>query len=369
MARLLRAGHRIAYVAHATVVHSHDLDLLGELKRHFDIGYTRRRFADLLREPERDEVRGRAFARGLLVRAWREEPASAAGRCRPPRRQVAGLPPGPPRARLAAALGLSPQRPGLFLAHRGGAPGARAHPRGGGLGDAARPRHQQPAARRARAWRGTCSRRGGRLARRGHAVTLLARGDRAVERVADGAPASSCATSRPWVPWASSPTTPGCAAGSPSTPARPTWSTPTCRCCRRCRPHSRLVATVHSPMLADTAAIREPGARALLLKLQRRLFSRGSSTGTSTTPSGCSPSRAASGASWCATTRRRPAGIEVVPNGVDTDAFPFAAGERDASSSTSAASAIARACPACSRPSRGSRPAGPAGWCWPAKGR
>jgi len=78
VARLLRAGHRIAYVAHATVVHSHDLDLLGELKRHFDIGYTRRRFADLLREPERDEVRGRAFARGLLARAWREEPASVA---------------------------------------------------------------------------------------------------------------------------------------------------------------------------------------------------------------------------------------------------------------------------------------------------
>jgi rhamnosyltransferase len=75
VARLLRAGHRIAYVAHATVVHSHDLGLAGELKRHFDIGYTRR-FADLLREPERDEVRGRAFARGLLAQAWREDPAS-----------------------------------------------------------------------------------------------------------------------------------------------------------------------------------------------------------------------------------------------------------------------------------------------------
>jgi rhamnosyltransferase len=74
-AELLRSGERIAYVADATVVHSHPLSLAAEISRHFDIGYTRRRYAALLRARERDEVRGRAFARAAIRQALREQPA------------------------------------------------------------------------------------------------------------------------------------------------------------------------------------------------------------------------------------------------------------------------------------------------------
>ena len=49
---------------------------IARLARHFDIGYARVRFASLLRAPERDELRGRRFARALLDRARRERPAA-----------------------------------------------------------------------------------------------------------------------------------------------------------------------------------------------------------------------------------------------------------------------------------------------------
>jgi hypothetical protein len=58
------------------VVHSHRQGLADEFARHFDIGYTRERFRPLLRWRQRDEVRGLAFAKALLARARREEPAS-----------------------------------------------------------------------------------------------------------------------------------------------------------------------------------------------------------------------------------------------------------------------------------------------------
>ena len=75
VAELLRRGERIAYVAEATVIHSHPLGLVGEFTRHFDIGYARRRFASLLRAGERDEVRGQAFARAALSHVLAEHPA------------------------------------------------------------------------------------------------------------------------------------------------------------------------------------------------------------------------------------------------------------------------------------------------------
>jgi rhamnosyltransferase len=75
-AELLRRGERIAYAADAVVFHSHAHGLADEFGRHFDIGYARRRFAGLLRAPERDELRGRRFARALIDRARRERPAA-----------------------------------------------------------------------------------------------------------------------------------------------------------------------------------------------------------------------------------------------------------------------------------------------------
>jgi rhamnosyltransferase len=75
-AELLRRGRAIAYVADAVVVHSHRQGLADEFARHFDIGYTRERFRPLLRWRQGDEARGALFARALLARAWREEPAS-----------------------------------------------------------------------------------------------------------------------------------------------------------------------------------------------------------------------------------------------------------------------------------------------------
>ena len=73
-AELLRFGERIAYVADATVIHSHPLSLRAEIARHFDIGYTRRRYAALLRAREPDEVRGRAFARTAVRQALHRQP-------------------------------------------------------------------------------------------------------------------------------------------------------------------------------------------------------------------------------------------------------------------------------------------------------
>lgn len=78
-ATLLRAGHRVAYVAEAVVVHSHRHGLTDEVRRHFDIGFARKRAGKLLRgggRARRDGDRGRAFARALLALAWREEPAA-----------------------------------------------------------------------------------------------------------------------------------------------------------------------------------------------------------------------------------------------------------------------------------------------------
>jgi rhamnosyltransferase len=68
-AELLECGYLIAYVAEATVVHSHAQTLWGAFRRQFDVGYTRRLHAGLLLARERDEVRGRQFARLVLSEA------------------------------------------------------------------------------------------------------------------------------------------------------------------------------------------------------------------------------------------------------------------------------------------------------------
>ncbi|GBD43045.1 hypothetical protein HRbin40_00508 [bacterium HR40] len=74
--RLLRRGYRIAYVAEAVVEHSHPTALLADLRRAFDVGYTRRLFADTLLVAGSDEARGVLYLRALLAALWHERPQS-----------------------------------------------------------------------------------------------------------------------------------------------------------------------------------------------------------------------------------------------------------------------------------------------------
>ena len=71
---LLARGARIAYVADAVVRHSHDYRAVDELRRHFDVGWTRACYRQLLLAREADEVRGRAFVAQLLGTVLREQP-------------------------------------------------------------------------------------------------------------------------------------------------------------------------------------------------------------------------------------------------------------------------------------------------------
>ncbi len=66
VAKLLHKGHRVAYVAEAEVMHSHDYDLKEEFKRHFDIGLSRASFQHLIETGGKDSKRGRAYAWELI---------------------------------------------------------------------------------------------------------------------------------------------------------------------------------------------------------------------------------------------------------------------------------------------------------------
>lgn len=79
VAELLGRGGRIAYVADAVVRHSHDYRLVDELRRHFDVGWTRTRFRELLLAREPDETRGRAFVAELVRTVLREQPGLLPG--------------------------------------------------------------------------------------------------------------------------------------------------------------------------------------------------------------------------------------------------------------------------------------------------
>lgn len=65
-AKLLRAGHKIAYCAEAVVRHSHHYSPLMEFKRYFDIGYVRALHKDLILGEGGDERRGAAMTRELI---------------------------------------------------------------------------------------------------------------------------------------------------------------------------------------------------------------------------------------------------------------------------------------------------------------
>ncbi|MGF1474911.1 MAG: glycosyltransferase family 2 protein [Geminicoccaceae bacterium] len=64
--KLLLRGYTIAYVAEARVRHSHPGGPVAEFRRHFDIGYARRAYEELLLARERDETRGVQYVRSLL---------------------------------------------------------------------------------------------------------------------------------------------------------------------------------------------------------------------------------------------------------------------------------------------------------------
>jgi rhamnosyltransferase len=75
-AKLLRAGHRIAYCADAVVKHSHRYSLLQEFRRHFDTGYVRALHRDLLLGVGSDERRGAAYSSLMLRELARAHPLS-----------------------------------------------------------------------------------------------------------------------------------------------------------------------------------------------------------------------------------------------------------------------------------------------------
>ena len=74
-ARLLRRGHKIAYVANATVIRSYPSSIVRDFRRQFDIGYGRSQHIQLLLGHGPDEKRGLAYASKLIERLWQRHPA------------------------------------------------------------------------------------------------------------------------------------------------------------------------------------------------------------------------------------------------------------------------------------------------------
>lgn len=73
VAKLLRRGHKIAYVAESQVKHSHDYSLWQEFQRHFDTGLARADYAHLLAGAS-DHQRGKLYLRHLLRQLREERP-------------------------------------------------------------------------------------------------------------------------------------------------------------------------------------------------------------------------------------------------------------------------------------------------------
>lgn len=71
-AKLLRRGHRIAYVAETQVRHSHDYSCKEEFQRHFDMGISRAANRELFQCSV--SKRGRAYVVEMLKEVWRKQP-------------------------------------------------------------------------------------------------------------------------------------------------------------------------------------------------------------------------------------------------------------------------------------------------------
>ena len=74
VAKLLRRKHRIAYIAESAVHHSHNYSLKQEFGRHFDIGFARHAYHDLLAIAGKDSQRGKAYVRALLQELLQKRP-------------------------------------------------------------------------------------------------------------------------------------------------------------------------------------------------------------------------------------------------------------------------------------------------------
>lgn len=70
-AKLLRKGHKIAYVAEAVVKHSHTYTLLQEFKRNFDTGLARTTYRDLI---GKDTKRGKEYTKELFKQLLNKKP-------------------------------------------------------------------------------------------------------------------------------------------------------------------------------------------------------------------------------------------------------------------------------------------------------
>lgn len=74
VARLLYKGHKIAYVAEATVFHSHHYSLTQEFRRNFDIGYARKSHMTLLNCKKSDTKRGLHYFISMLKTLCKKAP-------------------------------------------------------------------------------------------------------------------------------------------------------------------------------------------------------------------------------------------------------------------------------------------------------
>jgi rhamnosyltransferase len=74
VAKLLKRGHKIAYVADAVVKHSHRHTLLQEFRRYFDMGYIRRENQRLFSFGGKDEDRGREYFVNLMRNVLKAQP-------------------------------------------------------------------------------------------------------------------------------------------------------------------------------------------------------------------------------------------------------------------------------------------------------
>lgn len=75
-AKLLLKGHKVAYVGDAHVHHSHDYSLMQEFRRHFDTGYAREIYKELLKSGGGDNARGKIYVKTLFRQVLKEKPLS-----------------------------------------------------------------------------------------------------------------------------------------------------------------------------------------------------------------------------------------------------------------------------------------------------
>jgi len=74
VAKLLRRGHKIAYVAEARVKHSHRYSLKQEFQRSFDTGIARKGYGHLLKTPSTDLKRGTQFMNEMFWKLLTSKP-------------------------------------------------------------------------------------------------------------------------------------------------------------------------------------------------------------------------------------------------------------------------------------------------------